>query len=267
VLAFWLFAAPPVSAAVLYIDEGTVDVDQGKGWMPGTDEMELRQGAKVRTSTGSASVIVLEGEVVHLEPNTEIALAEISEDTIRIKQTAGETWNKITKISGISTFEVETPTTVATVRGTEFFVTVGDEEDDVEVADGEVDVAFTKKRGDKHKLGAMRKMRMKHKLDTMTEEAVSDDPRIGKFREKYVTQLKRMRTREMKKHGALMGLAKKQYGINDDQVKNYLDEVDEGKQNEDKAYAQVPGVLKKKAERAYKITKEIKKAQQKMRKP
>ena len=266
-LLFWLFAAPSVAAAVLYIDEGTVEVDQGKGWVPGSDEMELGPGAKVRTSTGSASVIILEGEVVHLEPNTEISLDDVSKDSIRIKQTAGETWSKITKISGISTFEVETPNTVATVRGTELFVTVGDDEDDVEVGDGEVEVGFAKKPGEKHKVSAMHKMRMQHKLDKMTEEVVSDDARITKFREKYVKHLQRMRMREIKKHGVLMGAAKTRYGIADDQVQRYLDDVDAGKQDEDKAFAQVPGMLKKNAERTYKITKEIKKAKQKMRQP
>ncbi len=254
--AFWLFSTPPVTAAILYVDEGTVEVDTGSGWTQGMDEMELPVGTKVKTGTGSASVVMLEGEVMHLEPGTEVALSEITDQKIKITQIIGETWHKVTKISGISTYEVETPNTVATVRGTEFFV----KDDDVVVEEGEVEVGFVKTPSKKLMVKSKRTMKMQAALDTMTEDVFEEDARAGKFKEKYIKHLKRMRMREIKKHDKLMNLAKKRYGINDEQVHQYLDDVDEGKQDEDKAYHAIPGPLKKKAERAYKITKAIKRA-------
>jgi hypothetical protein len=264
--AFWLLSVPPASAAVLYIDEGTVEVDLGQGWVQGSDEMELSQGAKVRTGEGSASVILLAGEVLHLEPNTEVALSEIGKDKMHIKQFAGETWHKITKISGITSYEVETPNTVATVRGTEFYVKMG-EEDEIAVGEGEVEVGFAKAPSKKLVMGAMRRMKMRHQFDEMVEEELLDDPRLGKFREKYVRHLKRMRMHEIKKNGQLVRMAQKRYGFDDEKMKQFLDEVDEGRRDEDAMYKQVPGALKKKAERAYKITKAIKRAKRMMQQP
>ncbi len=259
--AFWLFSVPPATAAVLYVDEGTVEIDVGKGWVPGQDEMELLAGAKVRTGAGAASVVMLEGEVMHLEPQTEVTLQEISDQTIKITQLLGETWHKVTKISGISTYEIETPSTVATVRGTEFYVT-SDEEDAIAVEEGEVEVGFVKTPSKKLMVGPKRKMRMQAKLDTMTEEEFTDDPRAAKFKENYIKKLQRMRMREIKKNERLINVAMKRYGVTDEKMRQFLDDVDEGRQDEDKLYEQVPKPLRKKAERAYKITKAIKKARQ-----
>ncbi len=260
--AWWLFSVPAAAAAVLYVDEGTVEVDVGKGWMQGADEMELSQGAKVRTRDGAASVIMLDGEVMSLGPNTEVSLSEVSPQGIIIQQLAGETWHKVTKVSGVPLYEVATPTTVATVRGTEFFVSVG-EEDEVVVEEGEIEVGFVDTPSKKLHMGPTRKMRMQKQLDKMIEEEWSDDPRAAKFKEKYIKHLKKARMREIKRHDKLMGMAKKQYGITDQQIEQYLSDVDEGKEDEDKAFEQVPAPLKKKAERTYKITKAIKKAKEK----
>lgn len=265
--AWWVYYVPAPAVAILYIEEGAAEVDLGQGWIAAQDEMELAQGAKVRTGKdGAASVVLLEGEVVHLEPNTEITLSEITDTRMRIKQLAGETWNKITRISGIMTFEVETPNTVATVRGTELMVKVGDEEDEVAVGEGEAEVGFVKTPSKKLVVGAMRRVRMQAALDTITEETLAaDDPRLAKFREKYVKHLQRVRLREIRRHKQLLRMAQKRYGVDEEQMNQFLREVDEGKKDEDALYRQLPGVLKKKAERAYKITKAIKKAKQAMR--
>jgi hypothetical protein len=253
----WLASSPKVSAAILYVDSGTVEVDVGKGWVAGTDEMELSQGAKVRTKDGTASVILQEGEVMHLEPNTEVSLSQISGDKMHMDQASGETWNKITRISGITTYEVETPTTVATVRGTEFFVNIG-AEDDIAVEEGNVEVGFTETPTKKLVVGKNRRLRAK--LGNMTEEVLGTDPRAEKFRQKYIKALERLRTREMKKHQNLIGIAKRTQGMTDEQIQQYISDLDEGRQDLESAYSQVPGVFKSKVQRSYLITKAIRKA-------
>ncbi len=254
---FWTLSAPPISAAVLYIDNGVVEVDIGNGWVQGADEMELGEGAKVRTGDGSASVVLQEGEVMSLEPNTEVELSELSKNKISIRQIAGETWNKITKISGISSYDVETPNTVATVRGTEFFLATN-VEDDLLVEEGEVDFGFIKTPS--KKIGIKAKNKAKAKGQDITEETFTTDPRAAKFKEKYIKHLKQIRMREIKKNKALLGIAKKQYGVTDDQLQKYLEDADEGRTDIDADYKQVPGVFKGKIERAYLITKAIRKA-------
>lgn len=255
-VAFWAFWIPSPTAAVLYIDEGSVEVDLGNGWVAASDEMELGEGAKVRTAEGTASVVLMEGEVMHIEPNSEVSLTEISGSRIRIKQVLGETWHKVTKVSGIATYEVETPTTVATVRGTEFFV----KNDEVAVDEGEVEVGFVKTPSKKLMLKTKRMMKLNEQFDEMNENVFESDPRSLKFKELYIKHLKRMRMRELLKHNKLMTIAKKTYGVSEEQVRQYLDDVDEGRQDEDVAYAKVPSMMKKKVERAYQLTKAIKTA-------
>jgi hypothetical protein len=254
---FWTLSAPPITAAVLYIDNGVVEVDIGNGWVQGADEMELGEGAKVRTGKGSASVVLQEGEVMSLEPNTEVELSELSKNKISIRQVAGETWNKITKISGITSYEVETPNTVATVRGTEFFLATN-VEDDLLVEEGEVDFGFIKTPS--KKIGVNAKNKAKAKGQDIIEETFTTDPRAAKFKEKYIKHLRQIRMREIKKNKMLLGIAKKQYGVTDDQIQQYLIDADEGRVDIDSDYKQVPGVFKGKIERAYLITKAIRKA-------
>jgi hypothetical protein len=254
---FWTLSAPPITAAVLYIDNGVVEVDIGNGWTPGADEMELGEGAKVRTGEGSASVVLREGEVMSLEPNTEVELSDLSKNKISIRQIAGETWNKITKISGITSYEVETPNTVATVRGTEFFLATN-VEDDLLVEEGDVEFGFAKTLSKKLVVGAKRKAKAKNQ--NITEEVFDTDPRLEKFKEKYIKHLRQIRMREIKKNKMLLGIAKKQYGVTDDQIQQYLIDADEGRVDIDVDYKQVPGVFKGKIERAYLITKAIRKA-------
>ncbi len=254
---FWTLSASSITAAILYIDNGVVEVDIGNGWTAGADEMELGEGAKVRTKEGSASVVLREGEVMSLEPNTEVELSELSKNKISIKQIAGETWNKITRISGVSSYEVETPNTVATVRGTEFFLKSGDE-DEVDVEDGSVEFGFIKTPT--KKLIAKAKQRIRAKGDKMTEENFDIDPRAAKFKEKYIKHLEQIRMREIQKNKALLGVAKKTYGVDEAQMKQYLEDADSGKADIDADYKQVPGIFKGKIERAYQITKAIRKA-------
>ena len=259
--AFWLLYIPPVTAAILYIDEGSVEVDQGRGWITATDQMELKQGNKVRTGEGSASVVLLEGEILHLEPQSEVTLTEISPEKARISQTAGETWNKVTRISGIKTYEVETPTTVATVRGTEFYVLLGPE-DEVAVQYKEVDVGFIRTRSKRIIVGPQLKVTLNPETDEIIEEENPNDPRAERFRQIYIKILKMLREREMQKHSTIFNIAKKAYGITDEQVQQYLDDLDAGNKDLKDAYSNLPKPLQKKAERAYKITQAIQSAQQ-----
>ncbi len=264
--AYWLFSVPAVSAAVLYVENGTVAVDTGHGWVAGTDEMELPVGAKVRTNPDStASVILLEGEVVHLEPSTEISIDTVNADTIHVTQDYGETWNKVTKISGISTFEVETPTTVATVRGTEFFVISNADEDDVAVSEGNVEVTLTNASEAKEEVGPMDKMSFKKKNKQIIKSKFDDQAKIAKFQAKYVKHLQHMRAQELKKQHKVVAMAKKMTGTTDAQITQHFEELDDGVKDLDQDYKQVPGMLKAKAERTYKLTQAIRKA--KMKKP
>jgi len=117
-----------VVKAQLIIESGTVQVKHTGSWTEATSGMELYQSDSVRTGyNASASIILFKGSVIRLDNNTEITLKKIiqqEETSVTIQQDAGRTWNTVQKISGIDNYEVQTPTTVASVRGTSFDVNV-----------------------------------------------------------------------------------------------------------------------------------------------
>ncbi len=103
----------------------------------------LIQSDAIKTGPRStASLLLGDGSVVRLNENTSIQLSTYTktENTweIRLKQFAGTTWNRVQKLAGVSKYEIETSTTVATVRGTAFSVDVSDDSAQVDVAEGTV---------------------------------------------------------------------------------------------------------------------------------
>lgn len=252
--AYYVLLVPKApTAAILYIDRGNVEVDIGGGWQKATDEMELSQSDKVRTTDGEATIVLLEGEVMRLSANTEVELEEISSDEIDIIQLTGETWNKVTKISGITGYTVSTPNTVATVRGTEFIIT----DDELKVKEGEVDYYRKDNPDKKITVGAEEKATADLEKEDFTE---ADFAPFDERKQEYINTLKRVRWREIQKHQGILKAAKKQ-GYGEEEIKQLIIDVDEGREDLDTLYEEVPAVLKPKAEHTYKLTKEILHAQ------
>jgi len=112
--------------AKLVIDSGVVQVKHtGEDWKNGENGMALKESDSVRTLSGSrASIIFFESSIVRLNENTEITIKELNEELgnrkIGLKQDSGRVWSTILKLSGVEEYEIETPTTVASIRGTSF---------------------------------------------------------------------------------------------------------------------------------------------------
>jgi len=91
--------------------------------------MLLYQSDSIKTGDNtSASIVLFESSIIRLDNNTEVTIQEIlqqeGETSVKIKQDSGRTWNTVLKMSGIDDYEVHTPTTVASVRGTSFDVNI-----------------------------------------------------------------------------------------------------------------------------------------------
>ena len=88
-------------------------------------------GDVIRTSSGAfAEITYFEGSSVRIEEGSELAVVALATEAdggtvIAMTQFAGRTWHVVTKlIHGSSRYEVRTPTSTATVRGTIFSVDV-----------------------------------------------------------------------------------------------------------------------------------------------
>lgn len=250
ILYLLLVAPQPATAAVLYVESGSVSVNGGAG----SNEMELKIGDAVKTGDGEATIVFYDGEVMHLQPNSEVEIEKLSSNEVKVKQVAGETWNKITRISGIGAYVIETPNTVATVRGTEFFLS----DNEVVVSDGEV-LYEHKKEAKKTRVA-----KGKRALARLMREEEASEEELARFRlfpEKYEKVLKHVREKEIKRHRAILRLAGKEE-FSEERLRERLNEIDEGREDEDKAYEEIPDVMKQKARRAYLLTKEIKRARE-----
>ncbi len=114
--------------AQLIIESGIVEIKhEGDDWSTAKNGTILYQSDIIRTGNNTeASVVFFESSIIRLDSNTEIILKELiteaEKTSITIQQNSGRTWNTVLKVSGIDDYEVQTPTTVASVRGTSFDV-------------------------------------------------------------------------------------------------------------------------------------------------
>lgn len=128
------------SDAILAVHHGDVWVN-GKLATPG---MELHEGDAVKTGEGSeATVVFFDSSVLRLSAATAISITKVSPKPriVQVKQLAGDTWTRLLRISGVVEYGIETPNTIATVRGTAFAVSTDGTSTRVRVKDGAVRVA------------------------------------------------------------------------------------------------------------------------------
>jgi VCBS repeat-containing protein len=124
----------PSTLTILSITEGDVFVMKAgtDDWIEAEVEMSLEVGDTIKTGDGSgAEITFFDGSTIELQAGTEIEIAslDISPDTgsttITLQQTIGTTISRVTKLlDPASSYEIETPTGVAAVRGSTMIVTV-----------------------------------------------------------------------------------------------------------------------------------------------
>ena len=124
----------PSTLTILSITEGEVYVmKEGTGdWVNAGMGIELEVGDGVKTGgNSSAEITFFDGSTMELEAGTEVKILSLdivcdtSVSTITMQQTLGTTISRVTKLLDPgSSYEIETPTGVAGVRGTTVTVTV-----------------------------------------------------------------------------------------------------------------------------------------------
>lgn len=156
VVAFVMFMALGVSGAfggralgaatTVTIISGDVQVRHGaSAFVTATDGEVLLAGDTVRTGEGARAVLTyFEGSTVSVEPNTELTIETASSlsdgsTVVVMQQNFGRTWHVVTKlITGNSKYEVKTPASTASVRGTAFEVDSDAERTTVTTTEGTV---------------------------------------------------------------------------------------------------------------------------------
>jgi FecR protein len=133
-----LFIVGPATAkqfATLHPIEGVVDVQRGgEGpFRTGSEGATLQRGDVVRTGPdGLAEIEYFDGSMTRLDEGTTFVLRELAtipdvpgSKLIEGEQAAGRTFQRVVELTDSqSRFDVETPTATASVRGTQYVLTV-----------------------------------------------------------------------------------------------------------------------------------------------
>ena len=129
---------------------------------------------------------------------------DYSNDNTILKQDKGTTWNKFTDVAGISSYSVQTPTTIASVRGTEFEISSDEEASTLIVEEGEVDFKADNeevivKSNEKFMVKREKlKDRMTKKMEKL-EMGLKDRERMAKRVEKNVKRMEKVKERVMRR--------------------------------------------------------------------
>ncbi|MEK6874492.1 MAG: hypothetical protein AABX52_01945 [Nanoarchaeota archaeon] len=226
---------PSTTPAFISDLDGSVEVNKGNGWKPAMINMELKQSDSIRTMDGEVEVVLLESVFVRFKKNTQGTLEELSSHAVRVKQIKGSLWNKVTRLFGVTGYEVTLPYTTATVRGTGFLTKISDE-DQILVGEGEV-IVHNKEQElvlNPHEKAVSKDSLQKNELTADEYEEIrkeiSDD----------IIRLKRLRSHIMNKYQGIIEAYKKQYNTSDDQIAEYLDMIDRGELDDEKLINATP---------------------------
>lgn len=131
------------ATAVLTFTKGDVQIQKNQGWATAKSDDYLYQSDGIKTGANSQATILFgSGSIVRVDQNSLIALTDYRQEgdnwIIRINQIFGRTWNRVQKLIGASVYEVNTPTAVATVRGTIFAIDADASQSAVIVDEGTV---------------------------------------------------------------------------------------------------------------------------------
>src|SRR6266851_86511 len=132
VLAALFPARAAASSSSLEVLDGIVAISHdGSSFAEGHDGDLVQQGDLVRTGTDSHAILTFfDGSTIEVEPDSELIVHTLQADSagdilMTMQQNVGRSWHVVSHaLTPNSKYEVKTPTTTATVRGTAFLVSV-----------------------------------------------------------------------------------------------------------------------------------------------
>lgn len=116
--------------ALLMVEKGKVEITRAIEKMTIIDEYEVMVGDQITTMADSTAMLIFpDNDVLRLATNTEVTLVALtssaSETKVMLEQSKGSSWSHVEPLLDRKhQYQVETPTLVATVRGTVFNVSV-----------------------------------------------------------------------------------------------------------------------------------------------
>lgn len=202
------------SKATISEVQGNVEIYFNGKWSKALEDQNLSLNDKIKTGENSTAALILHESIfVEIDPLTEIEISSLSNDNTILKQDRGTTWNKFTDVAGISSYSVQTPTTIASVRGTEFEISSDEEASVLMVEEGEVDFKADNeevrvKPNEKFMVKRKKlKDRMAKKMEKL-EMGLKDHERMAKRVEKNVKRMEKVKERVIRRSNLEEGKVK-----------------------------------------------------------
>jgi len=252
VYAYTSITSSKTVAAQLHVESGQVLVNDKIA----SEKVLLKKGDVIETKDGEATVILYESVIISLDPNTKITLEDLTREHPVVNQEGGETWNKFTNVLGVEDYTIKAGNSVASVRGTAFGIT----EDKIIVGEGEVDYSV-----DEEEFRVIEDEVVELVGDKPVERKANPEEleMIKQNMEETIKELKYIRELEIEKQGFLVDKIKAQFELTDEDIRQTLEDADNGLVDIDELVAKSPiqiDSLQKIAD----ITKEIRKIKEQM---
>lgn len=178
VVGFVFASITTASIGNLQIYQGSAEVIRSGKIEPAKTGAGIRTSDTIKTADHSKIAVVLkDSSIVRLDANTEVEVGNIDYQGGKIKDAdfklkLGRFWSKVTPLSPGGNFNIETPTIVASVRGTRFNVTYRPELTSVYVNRRIVEVALKSDESAVQRVnaGTFLRMRNDHLQDDFKEQ-------------------------------------------------------------------------------------------------
>lgn len=231
--------------AQLHVESGIVKVNGEKV----SARVLLDERDLIETTDGLATVILYESVIINLDPNTKVTLEDLIREHPKVGQEGGTTWNKFTGLLGVEEYTIKEGNSVASVRATSFELSASK----IIVGEGKVEYAID---GQQFTVTARRVV---EKVDGEVIERDATPEELMRVREhmrRSIKELRYLRQLEIEKHPILVNQLKKKYDVSEEEIKQRLEEADNGVYDVDEMVEKSPIKIES-AKKVAEITKVI----------
>lgn len=205
---------PAVARLEIFSNPVTLQLSDNSATQSAKPNTMVPEGAIIETgATGRAQITYPGGTVTRLDANTRIQLQlfQPQPERIAVKILEGKTWSRIKKLFGNESYQTETGTTVATVRGTSYEHSVDENNENIVLVDeGIVDFGCATEKRQKNVPVAANKKALTNCTGDNTIEPVPVDPddlqdEWVTFNKKENEKLKKKKKQKPTTTGAVQG--------------------------------------------------------------
>ncbi|GEM_PF-5713400 len=198
-----LYAQHALQASILIVKGDVSAGNESKGWSRVKVNDVIQAQDHIRCGSDGEVTFAIGESIVHLDGESEALISEFVDDEntekVRISLLVGLITVKVKKLLKNDLFEVEMPTAVVGVRGTEFSVALVRDEVEVDVLEGVVDFMDHRNRTKMIRLKKYERVRFRGHQDRFPERVERLDARQKKLISEKMGKIRNIQKKHLKK--------------------------------------------------------------------